>query len=334
MDLTLLLLLGLGAALIIPNLGGDDDDDESETERKEIRGTLGDDPELNGTDGDDFIRGFDGNDTINAGAGEDIVEAGLGDDIVNGGEDRDIIRGRAGNDILNGDGGSDTIEGGLGIDIIDGGAGFDILRGGNDNDTIFGGARATDDGSGNLVVEEVTPGDITRGNDGDDIIYNWGGRGLLAGGSGNDTLVLVSGQGTLEDEDGETDFYILANAQDADIPTRGTITEFNPAQDTLTLTVDGELGGAPAPEVEFTLEERTIDEGGTPVNGVFVKAQIVDGQPDVPGSEGAGVFLRGATIAGLAGADIEVVFTDGADYFNPDDTLRALGVTATTALPT
>lgn len=317
MDITVLLtLLGLGA-LMIPALSGDDDDDDGDN--GEIRGTLEDD-ELNGTEGDDLILGFDGADTINAGGGEDFINAGLGNDVVNGGADRDIIEGRAGDDTLNGEGGSDTIEGGMGEDRIDGGRGFDVLRGGRDDDVILGGAPAELDSDGDLVLDS-SRGDIARGEGGDDTVFIWGGQGLAVGGQGDDTLVLVTGQGTLEDEDGDTDFYILANAEDDTIPTRGTITEFNAAQDTLTLTVDGDLEGGVAPDVEFTLQARTIIEDGQPVAGVFVLARIEDGEPDVAGSEGAGVFLRGATIDGLDDAEINVVFTDGADYFDPEATL-------------
>ncbi len=318
MDLSILLLLALGLALVVPILGDDDGGDST----NEIRGTLGDDDPLNGTEGDDNILAFDGNDVINAGAGEDTVNAGLGNDTVNGGDDRDVIHGRAGNDILNGENGSDTIDGGMGEDRLDGGRDFDILRGGNDNDVVLGGAAAVrDDVTGELILD-ATRGDIARGDDGDDSVFIWGRQGLASGGSGNDTLVLVTGQGTLEDNGGgETDFYILANAEDDTILTRGTIQEFNPMEDTLTLTVDGELNGAPPPDVEFTLEARTVMENGNPVSGVFVKAQIVDGEPDVAGSEEAGVFLRGATVDSLAGAEINVVFTDGADYFDPEATL-------------
>ena len=34
--------------------------------------------------------------------------------------------------------------------------------------------------------------DIVRGNDGDDEVFIWGGQGLAVGGSGDDTLVLVT----------------------------------------------------------------------------------------------------------------------------------------------
>lgn len=320
MDITILLaLLGLGA-LLIPTLGGDDDDD-GDQELNEIRGTLGDDEELNGTEGDDLIRGFDGNDTIDALGGNDTVRAGAGDDIVNGGDGRDFIFGFDGNDTLNGGDGADKIQGGEGIDRIDGGRNADDIDGGPGNDILLGGAPAVRGPDGEPIIDTLRRDDVD-GDDGDDTLFIWGGRGEAEGGRGDDTLVLVTGQGTLSDEfGGQTDFVILANAQDETIPTRGTITEFNPAEDTLTLTVDGDLDGMDAPEVEFVLQERTVIEGGTEVDGVFVLARIVDGEPEVEGSEGAGVFLRGATIAGLDGADINVVFTDKADYFDPVATL-------------
>lgn len=315
MDMSVILLLAASGLLIIPFLVGDDDDDE-----EEIRGTFGDD-ELEGTSGDDIILGFRGDDTINGGDGEDFINAGLGNDTVFGGDDRDVIEGRAGDDELYGEDGSDTILGGMGNDRIDGGRDFDVLRGGRGDDIMLGGASGFLDDEGELIHEQ-TDGDTIRGEGGDDTLFLWGNQGFAVGGEGEDTLVLVTGQGRLEDEEGETDFYILANAEDETIPTRGTITEFNPEQDTLTLTVDGVLAdGETPPEVTFTLEERSVLEGTRVVNGVFVKAEIVDGEDPVEGSEGAGVFLRGAILDRLVGADIEVVFTNGADYFDPESTL-------------
>lgn len=315
MDLTVILLLLASGALILPLLGGDDDDSS-----EEINGTLDDDV-INGTDGNDVINGFDGVDLIMAGGGEDFVNAGLGNDTVFGGDDRDVIEGRAGNDTLYGEDGSDTIEGGMGNDRIDGGRDFDIIRGGNDDDVILGGAPAVVGDDGELVFDN-NRGDTLRGNDGNDTVFLWGNQGLAVGGDGEDTLVLVTGQGTLEDESGETNFFILANAEDDTIPTRGTITEFNPMQDTLTLTVDAVIpdGEAP-PDVTFSLQERSVLEGTTVVNGVFVLAELADGEAPIEGSEGAGVFLRGATLDLLVGADIDVVFTNGADYFDPESTL-------------
>lgn len=319
MDMTIILLLLASGVLLVPLIGdgGDDDDDD----RNEIRGTLEDDPDLNGTEGNDLIFGFAGDDTIDALGGDDTVRAGAGNDTVNGGDGRDFIFGFDGDDTLNGGDGADRIQGGDGIDTIDGGRNADDIDGGPGDDILLGGAPAVRGAGGELIIDTLRRDDVD-GDDGNDTLFIWGGRGEAEGGAGDDDLVLVTGQGTLSDEfGGQTDFYILANAEDDTIPTRGTITEFNPAEDTLTLTVDADLGGGAAPDVEFVLEARTVMEGGTPVNGVFVLARIADGEPDVPGSEGAGVFLRGATLTGLEDAEINVVFTDNADYFDPQATL-------------
>ncbi|PUB10904.1 calcium-binding protein [Yoonia sediminilitoris] len=332
MDLTLLLLLGLGLAIAVPIFGGDDDQTEPEApEQREVEeedafGNPGDniiigdfqDNVIDGTDGNDAIKGLKGDDTINGGAGIDTLAGGFGNDIVRGGDDRDVITGFDGDDQLFGDAGNDTIQGGAGNDRIDGGLGFDILRGGDDDDVVLGGAAAIRGDGGDLVLDDAR-GDIARGLDGNDKVYIWGRGGLAVGGEGDDKLVLVTGQGTLEDEDGPTEFFVLANAEDDTILTRATITEFNPFEDVLTLTVDGDPGAGPAPEVEVFAEEQTRTEGDREVRGVFVKAQLVG--PDIPGSEEAGAFLRGATLDQLNADNVRVAFTENADYFDPEQTV-------------
>lgn len=305
--------------LIIPLL---DDDSDSDSNDDEIRGTLEDDQPLNGTEGADTIFGFAGDDIINAEGGDDTVRAGFGNDVVNGGDGRDFIFGFDGDDTLNGENGADRIQGGEGADRIDGGRNADDIDGGPGNDTLIGGAPAIRGPGGELIIDTLRRDDVD-GDDGDDTLFIWGGRGEAEGGEGDDDLVLVTGQGTLSDEfGGQTDFFILANAEDSDIPTRGTITEFNPMEDTLTLTVDANLAdGETPPDVTFTLEARSVMEGEQVVNGIFVKAVLAEGEDPIEGSEGAGVFLRGASLEELEGADIEVVFTNGADYFDPETTL-------------
>ncbi len=93
-----------------------------------IFGTTGDDPTLNGTEGDDRIYGGDdrsfgnsGNDTIDAGAGDDTVFAENGNDSVFGGRGDDTIQGNNGADTLIGGTGADTLSGGGGDDVLDGG---------------------------------------------------------------------------------------------------------------------------------------------------------------------------------------------------------------------
>lgn len=331
MDTTIILaLLGLGA-LLIPILADDDDDGPDE-----IRGTLGDDEDLNGTDGDDRILGFDGDDIINAGAGVDFINAGLGNDTVNGGDNRDVIEGRAGDDTLNGDEGNDTILGGAGDDTIDGGYGNDIVRGGRGDDVISGGFGARPIGDDGELVNARDRTDTLRGEGGSDTIYIWGGGGFASGGIDDDenqipdekdTLILVTGEAELRDDQGTTDFFALANIEDEE-DTRATITEFDREEHRMILTVDIDLTGeADIPDIDFTVTETNIDG----VNGVLVEAVIVnEGDFEEGTYETSSAFFRGAIIPdGLTDEeiqdyfDIEVVQTNAVtnDYFNPEATV-------------
>ncbi|MEJ6403978.1 calcium-binding protein [Yoonia sp. 2307UL14-13] len=281
MDLTLLLLIGLGAALIIPNLGGDDDDDDG-PERNEIRGTLGDDPELNGTDGDDLIRGFAGDDVIDAGAGVDEVRAGEGEDVVNGGPDRDEIFGGPGDDILNGDGGNDTIRGGGGNDTIDGGEGFDIVFGGAGDDVIYGDV-----------------GDATlRGEDDDDDVFLWGEEGRAFGGDGDDELVMVTGRGLLDGVAGSNTYYALANDDDEQ-QTVAIIRELG-LDDEIVMTIDTSDASAEDADLLVTVTEGTINgEDGYNIEVAF--ANEADEPGDGETFETARAFVLGRSL------DIETV---------------------------
>ena len=349
MDLTFLLLLAAGGALLLPLIGGDDGSDDNDDE---IRGTLEGDT-LNGTEGNDRILGFDGDDTINGKGGLDFINAGLGNDTVNGGDGRDTIEGRAGNDTLNGDDGGDIIRGGAGDDIIDGGYGNDVVEGGEGNDTIFGGpaARVVD----GELVNATDKTDSLRGQGGEDTIYIWGGEGQAFGGLNRDDpgipevdekdeLILVTGEARLEDSEGTTDFFALANIDDSD-ETFAIIQEFdngNPfdVNDTgehrLILTVDIDLEGAIAtPQVGFEATTATIEENGETVNGILISAKLLN-PDDFAGAEfeESSAFLRGETNPTADDLqtfiennyEIEVVYTDAAenDYFRPQDTVAAI----------
>ncbi|WP_108813841.1 calcium-binding protein [Loktanella sp. Alg231-35] len=330
MDMTIILLLVASGALIVPFIGGDDDDDAEN--RDEIRGTLGDDDPLDGTDGNDSIFGFDGDDTINAGAGVDFINAGLGNDTVNGGDNRDTIEGRAGDDTLNGEGGNDEIRGGAGNDTIDGGYGSDVVRAGRGDDEISGGFGARLIGGELINATDRT--DTLRGEGGSDTIYMWGGGGLASGGLSSDdpvdnvdekdTLILVTGEGELRDDQGTTDFFALANL-DNDEETFATITEFDPFEHRMILTIDAAGMPPTTAGVDFTLEQTTING----VNGVLVTAVLDDPTSiDDDDYEASSAFFRGLVLTSIDpdDLDIEVVMTnaDDTDYFLPEDTVEVV----------
>ena len=83
-----------------------------------IEGTIGNDENLNGTDGDDTINGLAGNDTIDGLAGNDTIHGGDGKDYIIGGSGDDSLFGESGDDVFIGGAGSDTIDGGDGIDTV------------------------------------------------------------------------------------------------------------------------------------------------------------------------------------------------------------------------
>jgi glycerophosphoryl diester phosphodiesterase len=119
-----------------------------------------------------------------------------GDDVLTGSADNDMIAGLLGNDNISGGDGDDTLRGDLdsrdpqvgiagGNDTIDGGNGNDDIGGKSGDDSLFGG-----DGDDNLW-----------GDDGDDILRGGLGNDRLtgddfSGGSGSDTFILATGEGT------------------------------------------------------------------------------------------------------------------------------------------
>lgn len=324
MDVTLILLLAATGALLIPLLGGDD-----EAEEEGIRGTFEDD-ELDGTEEDDLIFGWRGDDVINGLGGDDEIRPGEGDDTVDGGEGDDNIKGSPGEDELTGGNGFDTIFGGADNDIIFGGADADFMAGGDGNDVIYGGFGFS--GPGGEPIETERNPEFMRGDDGDDRLFSWGDGGEVRGNAGDDELVLLTGEATLEAGGGlNDDFYVLANIDDAQL-TEATITDFDPTRDTLTVTIDHlpEAGADLDAEVTLTFVDAADNDG---VSGVRVSAAFTNPGDAPDDSEAASAFLVGATLDQLTAADIEVVVTAGTDIDSPlgaENTLAAVKAALTT----
>ncbi|QFQ88138.1 hypothetical protein F8A10_11500 [Paracoccus kondratievae] len=221
------LIGGLGNDVIIAGSGNDT-----------IDGGDGNDT-IYGEEGDDTIYGGDGNDFINAEKGNDFVEGGAGDDFILGGEDNDTIDGGDGEDLIFGDEGDDSIFGGAGNDILQGGLGNDTIYGGEDDDYLFGedgddsliGGAGNDTiygGDGNDFIDAGKGNDFVEGGSGNDSIYAdyndagnatlYGGEGddFLQGGdgdhlygeAGNDTLINVRGNATLDGGEGNDSLIV------------------------------------------------------------------------------------------------------------------------------
>lgn len=170
-----------------------------------------------GTKGDDALTTGDGDDAVFTGRGDDVVRTGAGDDYISlrGARPFEVAGslGWGSNDVDAGTG-DDRVLGGMGNDLVRGGGGNDLIVGGGGTDSLFG-------GTGNDLIDafDNDPGgaDIVDAGAGDDrLLLDDGDR--ASGGSGRDTFDAVD--------------YA---AGDAPI----TITDFNPAQDSLSAFVTG-----------------------------------------------------------------------------------------------
>ncbi|MBI4782732.1 MAG: hypothetical protein HY785_15630 [Oscillatoriophycideae cyanobacterium NC_groundwater_1537_Pr4_S-0.65um_50_18] len=94
-----------------------------------LRGTAGDD-RMYGQGGDDNLKAYGGRDGLLGGNGNDTLYGGSGSDRIEGGADRDFLYGGNGMDTLSGDGGRDTLTGGNGSDVfvIGQASGEDVIR--------------------------------------------------------------------------------------------------------------------------------------------------------------------------------------------------------------
>ena len=102
----------------------------------------GDDDDIDGSAGNNYLNGFAGNDRINGGKGTDTLD------------------GRDGNDTLIGSKGADSMHGGNGNDLIVGGSGRDLLWGDAGSDTFrFDSAGGVTGGKPDIVF------DLTSGVD-------------------------------------------------------------------------------------------------------------------------------------------------------------------------
>ncbi|MDZ7904472.1 MAG: calcium-binding protein [Cypionkella sp.] len=295
MELLLLLPILAGVALVDFLFSGDDsggatDDDNSEpTPTNLVKDGTSSDDGLTGASNDDFLLGGAGDDKLEGGKSNDLLLGekgadelfgGIGYDTLLGGNGNDTIFGLTGKDFIIGGGGEDEINGGRGDDTISGSSGADKLEGGAGNDVISGidmgenldplavnlladeddaetaaealasnvrstfGADAADDNAGRLT-EALTSGNSNTDDD------------ALFGGRGDDTI-LGDLSDTMTGGEGEDDLQIIKSANNQVV----TVTDFDPAQDKLTIYVP-----------QGTNVTYTLVNGATPADGVSVTLQ-------------------------------------------------------------
>ncbi|MBL4821756.1 MAG: calcium-binding protein [Gammaproteobacteria bacterium] len=209
-----------------------------------VIGSMGNDS-ITGNDGDNLIFLFRGSDTVDGGLGTDTLQYlgggnpvevdlalekadkgrnGTYDDTILGIEN---VQGGGGDDLLIGDGNNNHLLGGSGNDVLEGAAGDDTLDGGDGIDTAD---YSENNGVGVVVdLSAIDPVSVTDG---------WGNTDSLIsieniiGSAFDDNLRGDSGDNVLSGGGGADAFvYGLNEGND-------TITDFDPAQDLLSL-VDG-----------------------------------------------------------------------------------------------
>ncbi|MDZ7908614.1 MAG: calcium-binding protein [Gemmobacter sp.] len=258
-------IIGTAGGDMLKGGGGDDVLQGGDGDDSLFGGSGFGDARLSGGAGNDFLSSQGGNDTLDGGDGVDIADysatfyadltfdlaAGTGriihetrvvvltsierlnfygsgaQDRIAGAARADTLYGAAGDDRLVGRGGDDYLTGASGNDSLLGGLGKDKLNG-NTGDDRLGGA------GGNDVLIGFVGDDTLWGGQGHDRLNGGAGQDVLTGGAGHDWFT----------------FYFGVSGQGWD-----TITDFDPAQDTIRLqgaSLAG-LGKGVLPEGAFAI---------------------------------------------------------------------------------
>ena len=136
--------------------------------------------------GDDFVLGVDGdNHQMYGGAGHDWVDGRGGNDVMYGGAGDDELYGGDGNDTMWGDGGADFIDTGFGNNTAYGGVGGDHII------TMI--ASTAYGGVGNDYLESFEGATLFGGAGKDTLVASDGFSGLLDGGAGRDHYIVGPG---------------------------------------------------------------------------------------------------------------------------------------------
>ncbi|MCG6111684.1 MAG: type I secretion protein [Paracoccus sp.] len=209
--------------------------------------------DLFGSDDDDDRADDDGRDPGITRIGTDA------DEVIEGTERDDILSGMAGNDRLIGLGGDDALAGNTGRDTLEGGDGNDTLAGGGGTDLLLGGA-----GDDIISVDRLDR----------EAIWTRGGAETLSGGEGNDFLFFtpddIADGGT-----GQDSFNLILTPEGGP----ATISDFDPADDQLTLYAEFDPENPPLITVRFDEASQTTqvllgDRQTLTLNGNFTAEQL------------------------------------------------------------
>ncbi|WP_323782053.1 calcium-binding protein [Thalassovita sp.] len=229
----------------------------------------------------DGIYGQAGDDQILLGERMAVVDGGEGDDVITGTADAALlVSGGAGNDLIDmrttgdtsdivafGGDGTDTFLGGAGDDVFidygDDGDGIEHFDGGGGDDTIWG-------NTGSALIEGGTGDDFISGYDvSEDYAYfattpfsSWidNAPDTLDGGTGDDTLVGSTGD-VMAGGDGNDTFEIYSALGAAEDGEAAVITDFEPGEEQLTVTIHFDDIGASS---DYWVDDEDWDAGFNP----------------------------------------------------------------------
>lgn len=152
----------------------------------------------------DLLIGDDNGNTFEGRGGADVIEGGGGTDVIYGGEGDDNLHGGEANDEILGGSGADYIDGGVGFDRVDysrssAGVYVDLVAGTGSGgeaqgDTLRNVERVHGTSFNDTIAGDAGNNEIYGGYGGFDLILGGGGndrlsgRGLVNGGTGNDTV--------------------------------------------------------------------------------------------------------------------------------------------------
>ncbi|MEL6341477.1 MAG: hypothetical protein AAFQ65_16380, partial [Myxococcota bacterium] len=167
--------------------------------------------------------------------GNDYVIGNAGDDFVSGGEGDDEVQGREGNDRVFGEAGDDELRGNEGDDGLYGSAGNDTLFGNEGEDVLYGidvidEALLTPEGILGVVGEETFEEFV-------DVDADPGEADTLNGGRDDDVLLVGSADTAIGG--GGADIFALGDWVTPNAP--ATITDFDPAQDSIVYAYEGQV---------------------------------------------------------------------------------------------
>lgn len=239
-DMEFLILLGIGLTIGGVAIALDDDDEvqeESNSSEPMPESLTEDGNSITTSDGDDDFTASDQDETIFLRGGNDVAEGRGGDDRIFGGDGEDVIVGGEGDDFLRGGSEDDTLVDNAGSDTIYGDGGNDLIFATTavDGEGIVNFARGVSDGSITDFTElnqYYTP-DTDTDAQADEVFGGAGDDTVIAG--DGDTVTLGSGSDTLGVGD-----WVVSNHDPV------TVTDFDPGEDVLVYSHDGE---GPTPEL-------------------------------------------------------------------------------------